>query len=205
MDWLGQVAKHHTVYIGYVKGMGVNSQSEDIVQEMYLRINNYASEDKCITNGKVNKHYIWRVLYNLCMSYLVSKGKYSFVSLNWGFDSDRMPDIGLGNKISHFDSDPEKEEAFLRLTSKMMKELHSLDSEGGYKYNQELFFLYSGYDDLVEHRESELQPMSMRKIESETGISLSSIFYTLKTCKTKLKDSLREDYEDWNNGEYERI
>jgi hypothetical protein len=205
MDWLRQVAKHHTVYIGYVKGMGVTDQAEDIVQEMYIRINNYASEDKCITDGNVNKHYIWRVLYNLSMSYLSSKSKYSFISLDWGMDTKDMPDIGLGNKLSVFDSDPEREESFLRLTAKMMKELHSLDSEGGYKYNQELFFLYSGYDDLVEHRESDIKPMSMRKIESETGITLSSIFYTLKMCKSKLKESLREDWEDWNNGEYERI
>ena len=36
--------------------------------------------------------------------------------------------------------------------------------------------------------------LSMREIAKGTGISLRSIFSTLKTCKEKLKNELKEDY-----------
>jgi hypothetical protein len=46
---------------------------------------------------------------------------------------------------------------------------------------------------------------SMRDIESDTGISLSSIFCTLKNCKESLKENVKEDYEDFINKDYELI
>ena len=69
MDFLTQVAKHHDIYVRNVTNMGAGSYAEDIVQEMYIRLNKYSTAEKCITNGKVNKHYIWRILYSLSKDY----------------------------------------------------------------------------------------------------------------------------------------
>jgi transposase-like protein len=73
-----------------------------------------------------------------------------------------------------------------------LKRLTHLD-EDGYPYNKELFNLYAN------------SAMSMRCISSVTNISLTSIFNTLKNCREQLSDELREDIEDYNNGDFERI
>ena len=45
----------------------------------------------------------------------------------------------------------------------------------------------------------------MRKLASETGISLTSIFTTIKNCKNRIKENIGEDYQDYNNKDYELI
>lgn len=60
-------------------------------------------------------------------------------------------------------------------------------------YDQKLFRLYRDTD------------MSIRKLAKETGISWVSIFNTLKKCKIDLKENFTEDYDDYINGDYERI
>jgi hypothetical protein len=47
--------------------------------------------------------------------------------------------------------------------------------------------------------------MSIRKLAKETGISWVSIFNTLKKCKIDLRENFSEDYDDYINGDYERI
>ena len=47
--------------------------------------------------------------------------------------------------------------------------------------------------------------MSMRDIEAETNISLTSVFHTIKNCKTRLKKEVGEDIEDYFNKDYELI
>ena len=180
MEWIREVSKHHDLYIRYVKGMGVTNHAEDLVQEMYLRIYKYANAEKCITNGKVNKHYIWRVLYNIRQSH--------------NKDSQRFHMVELDNckELASIDPDNEREEAYERIINKLFNELDKLDTEG-YPYNKELFNLYAE------------SAMSMRCISSVTKISLTSIFNTLKNCREQLSDELREDIEDFYNHEYELI
>ena len=45
--------------------------------------------------------------------------------------------------------------------------------------------------------------MSMRDIEKETGISLFSIFDTLRKSKEYVREKIQEDYEDLQNNEAE--
>ena len=205
MDWLTQVARHHSVYIGYVKGMGAKTHAEDIVQECYLRLHEYSSADKCITNGKVNKHYVWRVLYSLFADYYKASKSVKVYSIEFGDETHTMPDIGMEKGEYLFGQSEKREDAFLRLTGKMMKSIHGLDEESKYPYNAEMFFLWSGYDDLVQNREGRREPLSMREIEKLTGISLTSIFNTMKACKVKIKEDLLEDWIDFKNGDYDKI
>jgi DNA-directed RNA polymerase specialized sigma24 family protein len=45
----------------------------------------------------------------------------------------------------------------------------------------------------------------MRQISDETGISLKSIFLTIKSCKERIRQSVGEDYADFLNEEFELI
>lgn len=60
-------------------------------------------------------------------------------------------------------------------------------------YDQKLWKIYK----------DEQKPM--RQISDETGISLKSIFLTLKSCKERIRQSVGEDYTDFINEEFELI
>jgi DNA-directed RNA polymerase specialized sigma24 family protein len=60
-------------------------------------------------------------------------------------------------------------------------------------YDQKLFRIYK----------DERKPM--RQIADETGISLKSIFLTIKSCKERIRQSVGEDYADFLNEEFELI
>ena len=47
--------------------------------------------------------------------------------------------------------------------------------------------------------------MSIRKLASETKISWVSIFNTLKNLKLDIKNKISEDYEDFKQGDFERL
>jgi predicted DNA-binding protein YlxM (UPF0122 family) len=47
--------------------------------------------------------------------------------------------------------------------------------------------------------------MSMRDIASETNISLTSIYNTLKNCKERLRENVGDDWEDFLNKDFELI
>jgi len=46
---------------------------------------------------------------------------------------------------------------------------------------------------------------SIRKISQDTGISVRSIFETLKHCKNRIREEVGEDYQDYLNNDLELI
>ena len=60
-------------------------------------------------------------------------------------------------------------------------------------YDKKIWKLYSQTD------------MSIRKLASETKISWVSIFNTLKNLKLDIKNKISEDYEDFKQGDFERL
>jgi hypothetical protein len=46
---------------------------------------------------------------------------------------------------------------------------------------------------------------AMRQIADKTGISLKSIFLTIKSCKERIRQSVGDDYTDFLNEEFELI
>ena len=46
---------------------------------------------------------------------------------------------------------------------------------------------------------------SLREIAEGTGISLTSIFNSMKTNKKMLRDKFSEDWQDFKNGDYNLI
>lgn len=67
-----------------------------------------------------------------------------------------------------------------------------------YWYDAKLFRLHFPmvFDDVDRNGEPK-KPMSMRKIAKETGISLKSVFLSLKAAKGKLRECLIEDYNKY--------
>ena len=64
MEWLQKVCDEHKLWLKIMHQFGAKEFSEDYVQDMYIRIAERSSKDKCIKNGKVNKSYIFFVLRN---------------------------------------------------------------------------------------------------------------------------------------------
>ena len=80
--WLAKVAKYHNEYVKIVRSWGEVDYAEDIVQETYLKLLRYTTEEKIINNGKVSKTYVWYVLRSVYVEYLRSKSKLEKVELN---------------------------------------------------------------------------------------------------------------------------
>jgi RNA polymerase sigma factor (sigma-70 family) len=176
MEWLKDVAKHHDDYIRMVRSFGGGVHSEDIVQECYLRLYKYSSAEKILTNGEVNKSYMWVMLRNTYSLFLKDKAKLKKVSL------DRLAELE-----SNSDGLDQKE-AQHKIDILIDKEVNTW-----HWYDAELFTLY---------RDTEL---SMRGLAAQTKISLSSIFNTINACNKKLRDAIGEDYEDYINGDFDKI
>jgi DNA-directed RNA polymerase specialized sigma24 family protein len=148
---------------------------EDIVQEMYLRLYQYSTLDKILIGDELNKAFIWVSLRNIF--YLSNKNKkIALISLEEVFN--------VESPIDHIERSKSRD-----LIEEKIKE----EVESWHYYDKMLFNLY---------RDSR---MSMRKLSKETGISVRSIFSTLKNCKERIKGKIGEDYEDYLNEDFELI
>ena len=176
MEWLKIVAKDHKELVKLVQSFGEDFFSEDIVQESYIRLYKYCKPENIIQNGQVNKGFMYFVLRNLYLLHIKSEKKNAMVSLS-----------GL-EALKDETNDLTKEEAYLKMLSKVHEEVDSW-----HWYDKQLFTIYKDTD------------LSIRDIAKETTISSSSIFNTLKNCKSKIKTKFKEDYEDYKNEDYELI
>ena len=177
MDWLKKVAEHHEDYLEVVKSFGEQFLAEDIVQEMYIKLHKYCTEEKIIRkDGEVNRIYVYFVLRNLFLDYQKEKSKHRKVNI------DDMKNIGVSyDYIS-------KNTSFSALVERVEAE-----SETWNWYDTMLFKYY--YD----------SGKSIRQLSKETRISCSSIFQTIKYCKQQLRENVGEDYEDYRNEDYELL
>ena len=74
------------------------------------------------------------------------------------------------------------------MRDKILKEIYSWD-----RYEALMFITYMHGD------------MSIRKLARETKISKDSIFYTLKKCKNKLKESYGENWKDFVKEDFYKL
>lgn len=176
MEWLKIVAKDHKEWVKLVQSFGEDFFAEDIVQESYLRLHKYCKPENVIQDGQVNKAFMYFVLRNLFLLNVKAEKKNAMVSLE---------------NLSLLKDEPTnftKEESFNRMLSKINEEVDSW-----HWYDKQLFTIYKDTD------------LSIRDIAKETTISSSSIFNTLKNCKSKVRTKFKEDYEDYKNEDYELI
>lgn len=84
MEWINQIAKHHSEWVRVVNTFGEQFYAEDVVQEVYIRLMNYSREEQCIVSGEINRAYMYYVLRN---TYLIINRNYKpqFVSIDNAF------------------------------------------------------------------------------------------------------------------------
>ena len=203
MDWLSDASKNHKEYVSYIKKMGYTSHAEDLVQDMYLRLHKYKHAIKFNKDGSVPKSYIYRILYNLFIDYKKDSSKFRFIQVDKSTTNSHniMSGVTKLNNNNDFgyrqypyeQIDIEKHVAYDKLLEDTFSSIESLDNPSKYPYNKELLSLYieSG--------------MSMRQISALTGISLTSIHWTIKNCREQIKEDVGETLQDYINQDYERI
>lgn len=164
---LKELAKEHKKWVNIVRSFGGGDYSEDIVQEMYLKIHDMELRPE--TMGA----FVYFVLRNMTNDLHRKKAK--------------IHKIDITDCLQLYTEETKGLEEYEEICQRITEEV-----EEWHWYDQMLWRLYT-------------QGMSMRQLERETKISLSSIFHTLKTCKQRIRISVGEDYEDYLNEDYEKI
>lgn len=175
MDALRILADHHKEWVKIVRSFGEQDLAEDVVQDVYLRIVRYNYEERVIKDGKPNIALMWMMLRNRAFE-INKTGSVQFLSL----DEVR----GVADQESNL----KKHEALERLHIRIHKEM-----DNWHWYDSMLFKVYKEGN------------ASMRDIAKDSGISLTSIFNTLKNCKERLKEEVGEDYTDFTNEDFDLI
>lgn len=176
------LGRKHNVWMNMVMSFGCDYQTaQDIVQSMYLRMHKYVKDQKRImyNDEEVNRFFIYVTLKNMFVSYKNSQSKYKFFDI---WEHEGAEDF----KAEVFDV--AMDGAFERLLARISGEMSSW-----HKYDRILSEKYFKSD------------YSLRDIADGTGISLTSIFNTIKTNKKILKNKFSEDWEDFKNGDYHKI
>lgn len=189
---LKDLGRKHELWVAMALNMGVPpSLAEDLIQEMYLRLNKYVKDESKIyykDTGAINRFYIWTTIRNMWVSAIAYKSKNSTIYLEdlSDYSSDS---IQVNSQVTYDAKEIEAIEAHDRLFDKVMECVDNWD----YWYDQKLFGLYYMSD------------MSMRDIANKTNISLTSIFNSCKNYKIKINNKLLEDWEDFKNGDFDKI
>ena len=178
LNWLSIVAKRHNYWVSIVRSLVGDLYAEDITQEAYIALAKYSDPDKIIKDGKVSEGYMFFTLRSLAYQFYNKKKKVTIISIDKDENFLELP---------HHD-DIEENEAFHKICL-MVDEV----AKDWHWYDKKIWKLYSQTD------------MSIRKLASETKISWVSIFNTLKNLKLDIKNKIEENYEDYKNGDWERI
>jgi len=182
---LKEIAKQHKHWIDIVRYYGEHQYDEDIVQEMYLRVNKYADESKVLTNGEVNGGYIRFVLMTITYDYHKSKQKIDKFSIGEGFDIE--------------DESNEDEIGYGRFLQRLDQEMNSWE-----EFDRKVFKVYVGtYGS--QNVETYGQGITLRAFAAESNISINTIFKTLKNCKERIRENVGEHWIDFINKDFELI
>lgn len=180
MEWLKVIANQHSEWVSLAHRFGAGSHAEDMVQEMYLHLNQYVKDPNAIiTDGKVNKAFIWVSLRNLVRSHQRSKsrGVVEYV--------DQIHEHLL---MTPEEFDWAEAIAFENLIDEIYESTEDL-----HWYYGAMFKVYFGSD------------KSMRDISKGSRISLKNIFETIKKTKKHVKEENWENYQDYENQDYHLI
>jgi DNA-directed RNA polymerase specialized sigma24 family protein len=177
------LAKNHKMWIKMLIDMGCRAYvAEDIVQSMYLRLHKYVKDEKKIMykNDEVNRFFVYVTLKNMFFSYKKAANKYTFLEI-------REDEVVVDEDVA-FIREEAMEIAFDRLMIKVDNEMNTW-----HKYDRILSEKYLKSD------------YSLRDIASGSGISLTSIFNSMRENKRILREKFSEDWEDFKNGDYNLI
>lgn len=167
--------------------------ADDIVQDMYLRIEKYVDEPDKIINpqtGEINSFYIFVTMKNIYFHWFNQRMKMAAYEVKeFDFFSEEEYNDGLcSDSLDDEANMLDMEYAHQQIVDSIADEI-----KGWHWYDEKLFKLYFMTD------------MSLRDIAAETKISLSSIYNSIKNLRDLIKDKFGEDVEDYFNRDYDKI
>lgn len=176
MEILTILNRDRKKWINIVINLGCPEEySEDVVHDMYLKIASYGDSKKIMYENTGEVNYWYIILTLRSVCYDFLRHKNRFV--NWTpFDIEYEP-LNL-----------KKEEAFMLMYDNVISACNDFG-----RYGSKLTQMYFKTD------------YSLRQIASESNISVSSIFHSIKNYKSILKDRFGEDFEDFINEDYDKI
>ena len=85
--WLKEIADSHSQWVKTVQGIGGDLYSEDIVQEMYLKLHKSVQKRGSHTflfkDGKLQKGYVFFTLRSILYTYLGQRNKHRKTPIEW--------------------------------------------------------------------------------------------------------------------------
>jgi DNA-directed RNA polymerase specialized sigma24 family protein len=173
---LAVLYEHHKEWIAMVRSFGESNYAEDIVQEMYIRVHKYSDCEKFVSNGEVNKGYVWMILRNSCATFQTQKSK--------------VQKVGEENLTNLIDDCIEIE---YYICIDRIYELIAEEIETWHWYDRRVFkiIVYQG--------------VSMRRLSRESNISVDSLFNTMKRCKTRIKNAIEKEALMIKNRDYSNL
>jgi len=163
---------------GFIKEYtdGSYEVASDIVQMVFLRLLEMESEGR--TNFYEEDSLNFFYVYRACIN----------TALKYQRAKKKI------NKVSLEDFDVVDQEMEYDQINAMEKMIQKMEQEMGdlHWYDEKMMRIY-------------MEGTSMNKIHRETDIGLTSIKNTIKNGKAKIYEELREDWEDFQNGDYEQI
>ena len=123
-ELLNDLSKHHKEWIKIVRGFGETFYTEDIVQEMYIKLIQQENAEKFYKSGKIYKGYIWIILRNMFVDYQKTKLRLVKVSIT---EAIQLKDVS---------ETEEKTSAKNRIEELITEMLFNLYRDSGLSYRQ---------------------------------------------------------------------
>jgi DNA-directed RNA polymerase specialized sigma24 family protein len=165
-----------------------DDQANEIVQEMYLRINDYVKDAKKIMfdDKQVNTFYVYITLRNIYYSNFYNTGK-NIKNRKVIYFSEIVDNDDARKLAKYMIEDPEEAQYNIDKKIKLDNLIDKIEEEidTWYWYDKKMTKLYMN------------TKMSMRDISKETKISLSSIFNTLTNAKEKIREVSEKEYREY--------
>jgi len=156
----------HSDWVVMAKNLGAGHYSEDIVQEMYIKLSQIKNPERLIDKENPNQivgFYVYTIIRSLIVDLQRIQKRTQMVSIE-SIQALKASDIDL------------------EFESEYAKKLEVIDQAKDQMnwYDLKLFELYHDED------------LSIRKLAKETRISASSIFNTLRNAKSKINEAYKE-------------
>jgi|SRR5210317_676481 RNA polymerase sigma factor (sigma-70 family) len=149
--------------------------ASDIVQMVFLRLLEMESEGR--TNFYEEDSLNFFYVYRSCIN----------TALKYQRAKKKINKVSLEDIDLEFEDIPETKAAMEKLIQKMEQEMSDL-----HWYDEKMLRIH-------------MEGNSMNKIHRESDIGLTSIKNTIKNGKARIYEGLREDWEDFQNGDYDQI
>tara|TARA_R100000353_G_C6496412_1_gene193054 strand:- start:242 stop:757 length:516 start_codon:yes stop_codon:yes gene_type:complete len=171
LNALSEIAKKHNDWINIVLSFGCDPDiAEDLVQEMYLKIDSLIKRGIDITyKDEINYYYIYKTLKSLFLD--LKRKEKNIIKVN-------IYDNYIKNYGKYVEEYLQYNEQEIDLVEKMQKLNKILDNL--YWYDRKIFDLISN-------------GMSIQELSNQTKISYYSLYNTYRNVKKHIKNNLQWD------------